>query len=216
MAKSTKGTKICVTKAGAAGTTVTATAATKAKPAEITATNTLADGDLIYLPSDATGLSEIDGKTWVVAGATGTKFTLLGSDTTASTGTFTAGTAMTGYKAADIECICFSGITLNRDNAQPISVATFCDTTATIAGPETSAGSLEFTGYADSTKADYKALLALQESGDIAHWRVEMPGNGYLVFDATVDSVNIGIPLEGAYTYSGSATLSSKARHLFA
>lgn len=215
MAKSTKDTKICVTKSGAAGTTVTATAVSKAKPAEITATNTLTVGDMVYLADDSTGLSEIDGKTWIVGSATATTFTLLGSDTTGSSGTFAAGTAIKGYKEADFECLCLSSISFNRDTAQPVSVATFCDTTATIPGPAPAAGTMDFAGYADTTKTDYSTLLDLEESGSVEHWRVTFPGNGYLLFDASVDVINVGVPLEGAYTYSGTATLISRSRHVF-
>ena len=100
MAKSTQGTKICIVKDGATAVSVTPTGASKAAPSVITTASTAAlkDGDLVFLPADATGLSEIDGKWWVVANLVAdTSFELLGSDTTAATGTFSAGTAIDGY-----------------------------------------------------------------------------------------------------------------------
>ena len=216
-AKSTKGTKICIVKDGATGVTlVAATAVSKAAPTEITVANTLKAGDLVYLAADSTGLSEIDGKWWVVGPApTATKFTLLGADTTGSTGTFTAGTAIKAYSDADMQCICLSGITFNRDTPDTISTATFCDTTSSIPGSSTSAGSVDFTGYVNIADADYKELLKLETSGADTAWRVMLPGNGYIVFDAIVNQISIDIPLEGAVAYSGSATLKSAARHLF-
>lgn len=215
-AKSTAGVKICITKDGATGQTVTPTAVTKAAPAEITAANTLKAGDLVYLAADSTGLSEIDGKWWVVGpNPTGTEFTLLGSDTTASAGTFTAGTDIKGYAETDMVCLCLSEITFNRDAPDTISTATFCDTTASIPGSNTSAGSVDFGGYVNIADADYKELLKLEASGDDTTWRVMLPGNGYIVFPAVINQISIGVPLEGAVTYSGTASLKSAAKHLF-
>lgn len=214
MAKTSKGTKICVVKSSAAGTSITPTGATTAKPVEITAANTLKVGDLVTLAADSTGLSEVDGKTWVVGTASATKFTLLGSDAAASTGSFAAGTAITGYSETDLECICLSSIGFNQDTPQPISVATFCDTTASIPGNPGSS-SIDFAGYADISGTDYAFMLDLAATNDMAHWRIMMPNNGYIVFDGTVDSINWGVPIEGAYTYSGTATLASAPRHLF-
>lgn len=216
MAKSTRGTKICVVKTSATGTSLTVTAATKAKPVELTATNTLANGNVIKIPAGSTGLPEIDGKSFVVANVAAGKFELLGSDATASTGTFLAGAAKpTAYAESDMECLCLSSMTFNRDTSTPASVATFCDPTATVPGPAAGAGTLDFGGYIDITDTDYAALLDLVDSGLETIWRVTLNQNGYVVFPAIVSQIDMGIPIEGAYTYSGTATLSSSPRHLF-
>lgn len=219
MAKSTAGTKICIVKDGATtGVSVTATGASKAAPCEITtaSTGTLKNGDLIFVPADGTGLSEIDGKWFVIAALVAdTSFNLLGSDTTGATGTFAAGTAMKGHGDADMQCLCLSSIGFNRDQPSTISVATFCDTTASIPGSATSAGSVDFGGYVDITDSDYKELLKLEASGAETVFRVTLPNNGTIVFPATINQITVDIPLEGSVAYSGSATLKSAARHLF-
>lgn len=219
MAKSTSGTKICCVKDGATtGVSVTPTGASKAAPCEITtaSTGTLKNGDLIWIPAAGTGLSEVDGKWWVITNLTAdTSFDLLGSDTTASTGTFAAGVGIKGHGDADMECLCLSEISFNRDSPDTISVSTFCDTTASIAGSATSAGSVDFAGFVDISASDYKALLALEKSGAETAFRVMLPGNGFIVFPATIGQITVSIPLEGAVAYSGSATLKSAARHLF-
>jgi len=219
MAKSTAGTKICVVKDGATtGVSVTPTGATKAAPCEITtaSTGTLKNGDLIWIPAAGTGLSEVDGKFWIVTNLTAdASFDLLGSDTTASAGTFAAGTGIKGYGDTDMQCLCLSSISFNRDQPDTISTATFCDTTSSIPGSATSAGSVDFGGYVDVTDADYVELLKLEKSGKDTAFRVMLPNNGYIVFDAIINQVTVDIPLEGAVAYSGSATLKSAARHLF-
>lgn len=219
MAKSTKGVQICLTKSGSTGTDITPTAASKAAPAEITTTATGAtkNGDLIYVPKGTTGLSEIDGMWWVVDGLVkDTSLQLLGSDTTASTGTFATTAAIKAYAEIDLECLCLSEITFNRDEPETISAATFCDTTASIPGNSASAGSISFSGFVDVTATDYKELLRLEKSGAEAGFKITLPDNGFVVFPATINQISMAIPLEGAVSYSGSATLKSAQRHLFA
>jgi len=71
--------------------TITPTAITKASPAVVTAQSVLnlKDGDTVSIPVAGTGFSEIDGQTWTVGSVnyTTNKFSLLTSNTTASTGT---------------------------------------------------------------------------------------------------------------------------------
>ena len=61
--------------AGTAGTAITATAITKAKPAVVTATNTLAVGDAVVFTA-ATGMPEIIGRIGIVTVASGSSFTV--------------------------------------------------------------------------------------------------------------------------------------------
>lgn len=220
-ASSTKGVKICLVKDGATGTALTVTAVTKAKPAVLTvgaAAATMKTGDVVTLGASATGLSEIDGKTWVVGATTATTIELLGSDTTGSTGTFADGSATTGYKDADMVCLCLSSLTFNPEEAQTISVATFCDPSASIPGAVAGAGTMDFGGYVDVTSNDYLELYkAIQQtSAKTYQVRIFLPNSqGYIVFPATLATLNWDIPLEGAIAYSGTFALGSKPRHLF-
>lgn len=219
-ASSSKGVKICLVKDGATGNSLTPTAASKAKPAVITVADVtgIVAGDVIKLPAAATGLSEIDGKDWIVGSVDSgaNTFTLLGSDTTASTGAFAAGT-MTHYGSTDMVCLCLSSLSFNPEEATSVSVATFCDPTASIPGAVVGAGTVDIAGYVDVTSADYQELLkaSLASPAHEYTWRILLPGNGYITFPATIGTLNWDIPLEGAIGYSGTFALGSKPRHLF-
>jgi hypothetical protein len=134
-ASASSGVKICATKPGVTGTAMAATAASKAAPAVITVADTtgMYDGQLIKLAADSTGLSTLDGKTFVVEFAAGdvpgtaTTFKLLGSDSTADTGVFAAGADMTAWGKADMQCLCFSEFSFNPETPNQISTATYCN-----------------------------------------------------------------------------------------
>lgn len=218
-AKSSKGVKICIVKDGVTGTPVTTvTAVSKAAPAVLTVTGgTAKPGDIIFLPAAATGFSEIDGKYWVAGPATtATSIDLVGSDTTAATATFTAGAnPPVQYLATDMECLCLSSIGFNPGSPSTISTATFCNPTGSIASQVVEAGTVDFAGYVDVSTAEYKALDALYNSGNVVTVRVELPGNGYILFSGTVSAFNLSVPIDGAISYSGSITLDAKPRHLY-
>ena len=208
-----KGVKICITD-GSAGTSVTPTAITKAKPAEVTATNTLKDGDIVVIKGS--GFSELDGKTFVVANSSSSKFELLGSDTTGSTGTLGATPTATAYPASGLVCLCLSSFTINSDAPGTIDVSTFCDPSASIPSGVGSAGTFDFSGYVDTTSTDYPALLKAVEDGAERYLRVVIPGNnGYIVAPVKFSSVTWDLPIDGAVGYSGSGVFSTKPAHRF-
>lgn len=63
--------------AGTPGSAITVTAATKANPMVVTATNTLAIGDVVVFgTSGLTGMPELSGRIGIVTAATGSNFTL--------------------------------------------------------------------------------------------------------------------------------------------
>lgn len=215
-ASTSKGVTIDMVKTGATGTAITVTAVTKAKPVVVTAANTLKDGDIVVFPQGATGLKEIDGKRFIVDSASGTDFELLGSDATGSTDTFAAGakTPM-GYAAADLVRMCWSSLGFNPEAPQTISVGTFCDPSAQISSTVTGAGTVDFAGYVDIKAADYIAMVEAEADGGAHEFRIALPNNGYIAFNASVASLTVDVPLEGAVAYSGSLTLMSKPVHLF-
>jgi hypothetical protein len=217
-ASSTKGVSVCMTKTAAVGKTLTVTAVSKAKPAVVTAAaHGLVAGDIVVFPASATGIAEVDGKSFVVgAPIDATTFTLLGADTTGATGTFAAGANKpTAYATADMECLCWSSLGFNPESPSTISVATFCDPSAQIASSTTGAGTVDFGGYVDITSPDYIAIVAAEADGKAHEFRITLPNNGYILFKGTVSSLNIDVPLEGAVAYSGQITLTSKPRHIF-
>jgi hypothetical protein len=215
-ASSSKGVQICA--ATGAGSAIIPAAVTKAKPAVLTVPSTTGAkaGDVVYIAANGTGFSEIDGKTWVLgAGSTATSFELLGSDTTASTGTLVVAPSITYYPPASMTCLCLSEFTFNPENPGTVSVATFCDPSATIPQATVSAGTVDIGGYVDITATDYKALLAMSLDNKKHDFRVTLPNNGYIMFSGTLSSFNWAVPLDGAIAYSGQVVLASKPVHLF-
>jgi hypothetical protein len=221
MAKSSKGVTICVSKPGATGTSLAATAASKAKPAVITVADTtgMFDGQLIKLAADSTGLSSLDGKTFVVEFAAGdvpgtaTTFKLLGSDSTADTGVFAAGADMTAWGKADMQCLCFSEFSFNPETPNQISTATYCNPQDAIASAATAAGSVSFGGYIDITDAGYQFLIdSIGKDVDVI---ITFPENGYITAPMTLDQINWDIPLDGALGFNGSGTLRAAPRHVW-
>ena len=214
MAKSTKGLKICITKgASAAGTDVSPTAISSAKPAVVDATTTnVNDGDIVVM--SGTGMPSIDGKTWVVANKSAADFELLGSDTTGETFAAVNAKAM-HFGTADMECLCLSSISISSDAPAAVSVATYCDPSASLPGASASAGTLDFAGYVDITDTDYAELLAAVDDNIQRYIRIMLPSNGYIVAPLTFSSLTWDLPLDGGVGYSGSAVLGSKPVHLF-
>ena len=80
---------VSVAMQSAIAATATITAITKANPGVVTATNTLVNGDYVYL--SVLGMSQLNGVVARVSAASGTGFTLEGVDTTAFD-TFASGT----------------------------------------------------------------------------------------------------------------------------
>ena len=218
-AKSTKGVQICVVKGGATGVNLgDITALTTAKPAVISVADTtgVAVGDVIQIPAGATGTS-LDGKPFIVGvvAANSTDLTLLGSDTTNNTFIAAPAVDVIGHPSTDMECLCFASLAFNAEAAQTVSVATFCDPTASIPGAVVGAGTLDFTGFVDVTTTEYVELLAMEADGAARTWRITLPGNGYIVFPGTLATFGWDIPLDGAVGYTGTIALGSKPRHLF-
>jgi len=214
--KSTKGLTVFMS-----GTTTPAkvvpTGISKAAPAVVTVADStgMADGQVVSIIGS--GFPELDGQLFIVGGLTATEFTLIGSDTTASTGTIgTTPEAVYVDDAKDMVGLCLSTIGINAETATPISVATFCDPTASIPGAEAGAGTLDLGFYVDIQSDGYKALLAAEADGNERIFKITFPGNGDLVMRGIVSSVTItDIPLDGSAAVTAQVTLSSKPKHRF-
>ena len=218
-AKSSAGVTICVGKPRATGTTIAATAATKAKPAVLTVADVtgLKEGQLITLAADSTGLSEIDGKTFVIQNIDGTAqtFELAGSDTTGSAGTFTAGTAATYLADADMQCLCLSEFSFSPETPDTIAAGTYCNPQDSIASAATAAGTFSFAGFIDKTDLGYQFLLDEVGKQNTIMFRIAFPNNGWIIVPGTLDTISWDVPLEGALGFSGSGTLKAAPRHVF-
>lgn len=219
-ARSTRGVRILMTTATAAGVDITPTGISSAAPAVVTAASVsgVTAGDLIVIPAGATGMPSLDGHSFTVASvdSAGSTFDLLGTDTTGET--YAAGTPATiqQYDSTQFVNLCFASLTRNAGTASTTSVATYCDPTATLASPVVEAGSFDFTGYIDVTASDYQEIVKAFDDGDNRHFVIELPGaNGAVVFDGTVSSLDLDLPVDGALGYSGSITLAGRPIHLF-
>lgn len=217
-ASNSKNVRIYMTRSGATGVSMAATGASKADPAVITVADStgILEGDIISFGSDSTGLPELDGKTLIVGEVIdGTTFEVLGVDTTNSTGNFAAGSDFTVYSQADIFLACLSVLTFNPATPDTVSAGTFCDPSASVPNQVTAAGTVDIGGYIDVDDADYQQMLMLDDTGETVYVKIELPGNGYIVFSGIISGLNYDIPLDGALAWNATLTLSSKPRHVF-
>ncbi len=219
----TKGQKVDVLKGSASATSLIPTAISKAAPAVVTVASItgIAVGELIKIPdtsvAGASGFTELNGKTWVVGSITGSTFTLLGSDTSVSAGALAASPSFSRYaEAASMVNTCFSDITPNVEAPATISVATFCDPSATIPSAVVAPGTVDIAGYIDKSDVGFQELFKAYNDGVSRSWRVTMGSSqGYIVLEGVLSSFVPGMPIDGAYAYTGSITLGTKYRHLF-
>jgi len=224
-AKNSKGVTVCVSKAGVTPGAIVPTAIAKSATAgdnraHITVAAAVAGlkvGDLIKIPTGGTGFKEIDGKTWTVGSIDtgGTGFTLNGTNLSATTGTLAATPTMQHYADTDMVCLCLSQLQFNAEKGSTISVATYCDPSASIPSASTTAGTVDLGGYVDVTTADYKELLAAEDDGVERIYRIMLPQNGEIVFPGIISSFGWDLPLDGAVAWNASLALGSRPRHLF-
>lgn len=193
-------------------TSVTITDISVAAPTIITATNTAKPGDLVSIAG--TTVKELDGKTFVAGpGTTATEIELIGADTTNATRPTTmAGTAKVFTEFTNL---CLNALAINAETPGTVSVGTYCDPTASIPSVVVQAGTLTFGGYVDVTSEDYPALLEATDDGLTRMIRIELPANGYIVAPIIVSQITWELPLDGAISFTGTATLGSKPAHRF-
>jgi hypothetical protein len=217
-AKSTKGVQICISDPNTTNQIpLTVTAVSKAKPAVLTvdATAGVVEGAPILIPVGGTGFPELDGKTWIASAVTATEVTLIGSDTTASTGILAATPIVNVIPSSDMTCLCLSVFTINNETPGTVDVGTYCDPSATLPSIKVPASTVNFEGFVDIDSADYLALLAASEDGMERIMRVTLPNNGYLVAPVIISSLGWSFPLDGAQSFVGTAQLTSKFKHIF-
>jgi hypothetical protein len=217
-AVATKGLAIYLHKGGVAATELVPTAISKASPAVVTVASAtgLTKGDVVKMES--TGFKELDGKTFVIGtvDTTANTFELLGADTTASTATLGATPKAHVYKAADQIKLCLSSIDFSTEAGGSVSVGTFCDPSATISTPATTAGTVTLNGFIDKADTGYAELLKAAEDGVARMIEIVLPQDqGYIVAPVTLSSIGWQTPLEGAIGFTASGSLGSKPVHLF-
>lgn len=189
----------------------------KADPAvvEVDDVSGISAGDPVYI--EGTGLDSIDGQ-WFTVGnvVTAAKtFELVGSDTTADTGTFSANGKVSLYtKTGMMEKLCLSDVDMSAGSPSEIDIGTFCNPGATLPG-NAPAGTATFSGYTDITDDGYKELLVAEADRKERLLYIEIPGNGVLVAPVVIGSVSWTVPREGSTAYSFSATMTKRMEHRF-
>ena len=222
-AQSTKDLKIDMVDSTTPSLSLTANGVTKGNPTIVSVVDAtgVQVGDIMRFGSDSTGFPELDGLDWVVGGVSANDITVIGLDTTSSGSTFAAGSPIEVYQSPDMVRLCWSDFTSNAGSASSVSVATYCDPTASIPSQVVEAGTYDFSGYIDKDEAGYVALQAAYKSGRNVVFRVMMPkdgleaGNGYLIFSGVIASFPLSFPIDGAQEYSGEITLTREPEHLF-
>ena len=137
----------------------------------------------------------------------------MGSDTTDDAGAFLAGDPMLAYQQDDMEILCLSQFEITTETPDTVSVATFCDPSASIPAQTTQAGTVAIAGYIDVADPGYEEIIQADEDGLTRNFSVYLPGNGYLVFPGIVSGLGYAVPLEGGQGYSATIVLGSKPDH---
>jgi hypothetical protein len=208
----TKGVTVYLSKATETPVDLVPTAISTANPAVVTvaATTGVVKGDIVTF--ETTGFKELDGKTFVVGAVTGTTFEAVGGNTTGSTGTLGATPKAKVHVAADQVKLCLSALELGADAVSNIDVGTFCDPSAQIPGKATP-GAITLSGYADTTDAGLAEVIVAADDQQERFFQIVLPGaNGYLVGKISLAGFSMGVPLEGAVTWTVSGTQASKIR----
>jgi len=209
----TKGTNAYLTIADNTPIEVAPTAITKADPPVVTVADTagITAGDLVEF--GVVGFPELDNKLLVVGTVTATDFTVVGADTTTSSGTLNASPTADIYVAADQAKLCLSQMEFGADSVNQIDVGTFCDPSAQIPGKATP-GTVTFSGFLDTDDAGLEEVQRASDDQQPRYFEVVIPGtgNGYLVGKLSLAGFSITVPLEGAYGWTVSGTQTSKIR----
>jgi hypothetical protein len=213
-ASTTIGLESYLTKASATPVALVPTAISKAKPAEVTvaASTGVVAGDVVYMAN--TGFKELDGQYFIAGTVAATSIDLVGSDTTASTGTLAATPELVAYPVLDMVKMCLATVDPASEAAGTTSVGTYCDPSATV--PSVSqAGTLTMTGFVDN-QAYYEELNLAAFDGVQRILNVVLPqGLGNIVVPATLSSIGWQLPVDGAIGFTTSGAMGTKPRHRF-
>lgn len=195
-------------------TPVAVTAATKGATTALTVANTLSVGDYVYVTGS--GWSSLDNKIAKVTVASATEVTV-DIDTAAETATFGAGATAALLGSAAWEEFCLSGFDLAGGTADSVSVGTFCDSSAALAGAP-AASSLSLSGFIDVNSAGYMEALKASADGMSRFFKFVMPqaadplaaSKPQLLFTGTVGAVDQSYQVGAAATFTSTVVLSAQ------
>jgi predicted secreted protein len=214
----TKGVEVYIQVGTGTATDITPLSITKAAPAvvEVVSVAGLAKGDVVTFAN--TTFSELDGKTFAIGEIDSelSTFTVLGSDTTNSTGVLpTTGAKASVVESVDMVKMCLSSMEIGADSVNNVDVSTYCDPSAQIPGKATP-GTITLSGYAAKDDTGLAEVIKAAEDQQVRAFEIVLPGdNGYIVGQISLAGLSYGVPLEGAVTFTVSGTQASKIRWVY-
>lgn len=198
------------------------TAVTKGNPTTITVTSTPAPAVPVTVGSivkiNDTGYPELDGKYFPVSAVAGDVVTLVGADTTNSTGAAIRPEAMADvWTGTEMTKLCLSSFAFNTETPAAVSVGTYCDPSASIPGSVTTAGTVTLSGFIDKDDAGYVEILEAVEDGKERVFSIILPQmQGEIIAPLTLSAVTWDIPLsDGGMAFTASGALGSSPVHRF-
>jgi hypothetical protein len=213
-AATTIGLETYLSKASTTHVTQVISAITKAAPAVITTTGSLAvAGDIVKITGS--GWSQLDGKYFVVGGTvSATSYSLIGSDTALASGTASATTSGKVFKKADMVKMCLATVDPATEAAGTTSVGTFCDPSATVPAVA-GAGTLTMTGFVETVAYYTELQLATEDSTERVLNIVLPQGLGNIIAPTILSTIGWQLPVDGAIGFTVSGALSSKPVHRY-
>ena len=166
-----------------------------------------------------TGINPIDNACVADPAFSDSAVTLLGID-----GGYTGGSTPTKavvYGENDWIKLCLSELTINSNDPNTVSVATYCNPQAVMESAVQEAGTFGFGGYMSTCDADYPELYRLCAEQAEVVIKIDLGNNGdcqqgWLIAEGVCSSnMSWNLPLDGAIEYSGSVLLQNKFRHFW-
>ena len=158
------------------GAAIPTTAATKANPVAVTATNTLAGGDLVVC-SAMLGMTEIVGRAFIVGttGLSGTVFPLFGEDGTAYVAVGTVGNFNKWTLTARVGCDMFKDASSGGSQNNKLDITTLTSVFKEYLAGLPDSPMLSFNMYPTPRDATFKYLRACQKARTIIPIYIKVP-----------------------------------------
>lgn len=206
-AKSSQGTRVFISN-GAAPTTVTITAVTKASPAVVSVSSAaaLAVGDIV-MPRN-TGFKSIDEFPYRVAAISTLDITLEDSDTTGETGTVTAG----DLEEHTLIELCVANFTTDQPAGTTLDVTTMCDVARRTLSGLPGQGTWTANGFHDGGDASQQIAREAYRSGDDQVFRLIFRDGSGVLFAGVLNQLNIGAAVDAPVTIALGGTINGRVQ----
>lgn len=197
------------------------TAVTTGNPTVLTVTQTGTGSGIVTVGSVVqvidSGYPELDGKYFPVSAVAGDQVTLVGADSTGSTGTYRPTAMLKVWSGAAMTKLCLSSFAFNTETPAAVSVGTYCDPSASIPGSVSTAGTVTLGGFIDKDDPGYVEILEAVEDGLERVFSIILPqSQGEIIAPLTLSAVTWDIPLsDGGMAFTATGALGSSPVHRF-